>query len=585
MCTPLADSPRYRELQHRHQTCTYLPAAAGKQEGAGDRNIRRPAPRTNEAVPLAPSVWVRRRCPLTWSHPDRNIGFLFTRSCFSTVLEASCMMLRLDRPRAPVWCGAIFAAAVAVVFCMDATSAAPLPDAVTQPPRELLDLAVLACSATAPGPSSCPGISLEFSSYVPGEHFGADFQSGTGTGTSATITITFSRPIKSVTITAYDPTFGGNAMLAFDSSGAQVGSAPIGGSGTPGVNIPQTVSLSGASIKSIQLVPAPRDYVAYGGLTFTADPESCGSDQSSACGPCESDVEITAEAKAPFKEIDATVPCPQNLGGGKEGLELTLSASSSLSPASCASKCKAAREIGGNASVKLHTCGLTSQGVSAGFTYGEDRQFGKTCNKDTCKEECDHDRSCISSKGTGTIALTTARTFHHDFTLHPPGITSIAVTALCDINLEMKRQLEFEAEKSSPAGLDPCEDCEKATLSYSLSGAAGGGCLIGLSGFGASFDFGCVDCVDLSAKGSLAGTLTTGPDCPTGLCVKSTITASGTLKTPEFCRSLSGYVVKIQASATATGSVSADVCTGEETHSLKATGRLDFTTKLGDACK
>ncbi|MEK6769716.1 MAG: hypothetical protein AABY85_12100 [Gemmatimonadota bacterium] len=124
------------------------------------------------------------------------------------------------------------------------------------------------CTATGPGASSCPGVSLTFSAYAPGDHFGADFQSDAGSGASSPITITFSQSVSSVTVTAQDPTFAGNQMQAFSAGGALLGTAPIAGNGTPGTNVPQTVTVSAIGIRSITLTPAAADYVAYSGLSF-----------------------------------------------------------------------------------------------------------------------------------------------------------------------------------------------------------------------------------------------------------------------------------------------------------------------------
>jgi hypothetical protein len=155
--------------------------------------------------------------------------------------------------------------AVVLVGCDQAPSAPGLV-AWRIPPA-----ALVTCTATGPGPSSCPSVSLTFSTYAPGDHFGADFQSDAGSGPSNSITITFSQVVSSVTVTAQDPTFDGNALLAFDAGGAQIASAAIAGNGTPGINVPQRVTVTAAGIKSITLVPAGGDYVAYNGLSFTTE--------------------------------------------------------------------------------------------------------------------------------------------------------------------------------------------------------------------------------------------------------------------------------------------------------------------------
>jgi hypothetical protein len=82
------------------------------------------------------------------------------------------------------------------------------------------------------------------------------------------ITVTFSPPVASVSVTALDPDFPGNRMDAFDTSGALIGSASFTGDGRPGVFTTSTVTLTGAGIARVVLVPAPAEYVAYN-LSFT----------------------------------------------------------------------------------------------------------------------------------------------------------------------------------------------------------------------------------------------------------------------------------------------------------------------------
>jgi hypothetical protein len=82
------------------------------------------------------------------------------------------------------------------------------------------------------------------------------------------ITVTFSPPVASVSVTALDPDFPGNRMDAFDTSGALIGSASFTGDGRPGVFTTSTVTLTGAGIARVVLVPAPAEYVAYDNLSF-----------------------------------------------------------------------------------------------------------------------------------------------------------------------------------------------------------------------------------------------------------------------------------------------------------------------------
>jgi hypothetical protein len=121
--------------------------------------------------------------------------------------------------------------------------------------------------------------------YAPGDPFG-DFQSDPGTGVSAPITITFSQPVTSVTITIEDPTYAGNAMTAYRPDGSIAGSVSFTGSGIPGIDIPDTQTITADGIVRIVLTPAPLDYVAYAGLTFTPGPSGLCKDSKGNPVPC-----------------------------------------------------------------------------------------------------------------------------------------------------------------------------------------------------------------------------------------------------------------------------------------------------------
>ena len=90
----------------------------------------------------------------------------------------------------------------------------------------------------------------------------ATFQSDAGHGVSHDITITFDAPVASVEVTAYDPTFTGNAMKAYNAAGALVGTADFPGNQSPGDLTMQTRTISG-SISKVTLIAAPRDYLGY----------------------------------------------------------------------------------------------------------------------------------------------------------------------------------------------------------------------------------------------------------------------------------------------------------------------------------
>ncbi len=122
------------------------------------------------------------------------------------------------------------------------------------------------CSVPSPG-RYC-GVSVDISPFATGGPFGG-FQSKPGTGVQLPISITFSPPVASVSVKALDPDFAGNRMDAFDTAGGLIASAPFAGDGTPGVFTTSTVTLTGAGIARVVLIPAPADYVAYDHLSFT----------------------------------------------------------------------------------------------------------------------------------------------------------------------------------------------------------------------------------------------------------------------------------------------------------------------------
>jgi hypothetical protein len=123
-------------------------------------------------------------------------------------------------------------------------------------------------SCPAPAPGTYCGVTVGISPFVTGGVFGG-FQSRAGTGVSAPITITFSPAVTSVSVTALDPDFPGNRMDAFDASGGLVDSELFIGDNRPGAFTTSTVTVSGAAIARVVLVPAPADFVAYNDLRFT----------------------------------------------------------------------------------------------------------------------------------------------------------------------------------------------------------------------------------------------------------------------------------------------------------------------------
>jgi murein DD-endopeptidase MepM/ murein hydrolase activator NlpD len=118
------------------------------------------------------------------------------------------------------------------------------------------------CAIAAPTSRVC-GITVSVNPYAPAATYEGTFQSNPGTGPSAAIGITFSAAVPSVTVTIYDPTYPGNTAQAFDSTGALLGSVDFVGTGIPGVDVPDTKTLTFNGIRSVILTPAQDDYVSY----------------------------------------------------------------------------------------------------------------------------------------------------------------------------------------------------------------------------------------------------------------------------------------------------------------------------------
>ena len=77
----------------------------------------------------------------------------------------------------------------------------------------LLSSLTTAASCPVPAPGTHCGVTVGIDPFVTGGALGG-FQSDEGTGASSTIVVTFSPAVSSVTVTALDPDFGGNRMVA-----------------------------------------------------------------------------------------------------------------------------------------------------------------------------------------------------------------------------------------------------------------------------------------------------------------------------------------------------------------------------------
>lgn len=119
-----------------------------------------------------------------------------------------------------------------------------------------------------PGPSStyC-GVDVAFNPYFVGSPFG-EFQNPEGTGASAPITITFSPAVDNIAVSIADPDFPGNRLTVHTTAGAN-NTYDFVGDGTPGAYTEYEIITGDIGVTSIDLTPAPNDYVAYFGLSFT----------------------------------------------------------------------------------------------------------------------------------------------------------------------------------------------------------------------------------------------------------------------------------------------------------------------------
>jgi hypothetical protein len=100
----------------------------------------------------------------------------------------------------------------------------------------------------------------EISPWATNDAFLGTFQSGYGTGASSAIEISFSQPITSITVTAIDPTWSGNRIIATGPNSAET--VNFEQSNQPGLLVRSTRTLVG-DFNLVRLVPAPGDYVLY----------------------------------------------------------------------------------------------------------------------------------------------------------------------------------------------------------------------------------------------------------------------------------------------------------------------------------
>jgi hypothetical protein len=136
-----------------------------------------------------------------------------------------------------------------------------------EPPGEASSCAP--CAVTGPG-TFC-GIDVSITPFVTGGPFGG-FQSVAGTGYQVPITITLSQPITWVSVKILDPDFP-DYIRVYDASGTMTGQVQFVSDGSPNVLTDSTMGLGGSTIKKLELVNDPQDYVAYDDLQIV--PAGC----------------------------------------------------------------------------------------------------------------------------------------------------------------------------------------------------------------------------------------------------------------------------------------------------------------------
>jgi hypothetical protein len=125
------------------------------------------------------------------------------------------------------------------------------------------------CSFNAPG-TWC-GVVVGITPFAQGTAWTqTGFQSQSGSGPSTTITVTFSQPIQSFAVDVYDPDFNGNQVVAKDGSGATLATVPVTGDNSPGSFTLEHVSINVPGIRTITLIPAAADYIAFDQAVFSA---------------------------------------------------------------------------------------------------------------------------------------------------------------------------------------------------------------------------------------------------------------------------------------------------------------------------
>jgi hypothetical protein len=125
------------------------------------------------------------------------------------------------------------------------------------------------CDFNAPG-TWC-GVAVSFSAHAPGgAAIGASggFQSQAGSGASQQILIGFGSDVDGFKVNVHDPDFVGNNVIARNASGSQLEQVIVNGDGAPGTLTIEPVTITANGIRTVELNPAPGDYVAYTGAGF-----------------------------------------------------------------------------------------------------------------------------------------------------------------------------------------------------------------------------------------------------------------------------------------------------------------------------
>lgn len=136
-----------------------------------------------------------------------------------------------------------------------------------------------ACFVTGAGPVDVCGVEAAITPFGNVGPYG-QFDN---TGPWTSIAVTFSKPVSEVSVTADDPDYSGNFLVAYDSAGVEVARAAFQGDNRAGYYTVDRQTVKAPGIRSVTLFTAPSDYVGYRDLNFV--PEGPDAALKVACTP------------------------------------------------------------------------------------------------------------------------------------------------------------------------------------------------------------------------------------------------------------------------------------------------------------